>query len=179
MKTIEKYIEHAVKMPENKLTEAFLKEHILVVKDYALQLGRFHKANPELLTVSALLHDVSAVLDFQTLPIHNIRSAEIAESILRSNGYKTEEIEIVKSSIEKHLVPLKEDEGTIYEVILSNADAMAQIARPEFWMFFATQVRKLSEETALKWYSEKVESNWNNLIPIAQKIIANKRMWQI
>lgn len=174
MENILTYVESAIRMPGNKLSEAFLSEHILVVKEFALQLGQFYNANASLLSIAALMHDISAVLDIQTLPLHHFKSAEIAEGLLKSNGYQPEDIEIVKNSIEKHIMPLQEKEGNIYEVIISNADAMAQIARPNFWMFFTTQVRNLNQETALNWYSEKVESNWNHLIPTAKELIAKE-----
>lgn len=173
MKTFINYVKQVSKRPENKLSESFYTEHILVVKKYALLLGKFYHIDTGLLRVAALLHDVSAMLDYQSILIHNIKSAEIAGNLLKQNGYQEEEIEIVKKCIEKHVVPLKESEGDIYSVILSNADAMAQIVRPEYWIYYAEQVKNLDKEAALKWYHDKVNNNWNGLIPVAREMIAS------
>ena len=82
---LKRYVENTCKQPTNSLTDAFYSEHILIVYDYCNQLCNIldvNNVNKEIVLISALLHDISAVQDFKTLPTHNIDSAEIAEKLL-------------------------------------------------------------------------------------------------
>lgn len=54
------------------------------------------------------------------------------------------------------------------------ADSIAQITNPVYWLYFAFTLRKLSYREGIKWYSDKIDSNWNGLISLARESVADK-----
>jgi hypothetical protein len=173
-KKVFEYVEDACNQPANLLAKAFYKEHILVVYNYCNVLSTILNCDNEIACTSALLHDISVVFDFKTLPTHNSDSAKIAETKLRDIKYDEVKTEKVKSCILNHMSPLKIDEGPLEDVVLSNADAISQIIVPTYWLYFAFKIRNLCYEDGIKWYSDRIESNWNSLIDPAKKIIEDK-----
>jgi HD superfamily phosphodiesterase len=173
-KKVFEYVEDACDQPANLLAKAFYKEHIMVVYNYSNILSTILNCDSEIAGTSALLHDISVVFDFKTLPSHNSDSAKLAGTVLRNINYPEEKTEKVKSCILNHMSPLKIDEGPLEDVALSNADAISQIIVPSYWLYFAFKIRNLSYEEGLKWYSDRIENNWNSLIDPAKKIIEDK-----
>jgi HD superfamily phosphodiesterase len=168
------YIKEMCGKSENILTPAFFDEHIMIVLDYCNQLSKLLNADNEIVCISALLHDVSAVLDFKTLSTHNIDSSLIAESFLMSIGYPHEKILRVKQCIYNHTSPIKVGEGAIEDVVLSNADAISQITNTAYWLYFVYKIRNMSFEDGKMWYLNKVEKNWTCLIEPAKTLIKDK-----
>lgn len=166
-----RHVESACNNPQNLLTKSFFNDHILVVLDYSKRLCKKFNSNSEIVSFAALLHDISVVYDFKTMPTHNIDSSLFAEVLLNELEYPEDKIEQVKSCIVKHSFPLKIYEGTLDEVILSNADAMSQIVKPTYWLNFANKIKGLSSEDATTWYINRVKSNWINLIDPAKNMI--------
>jgi hypothetical protein len=56
-------------------------------------------------------------------------------------------------------------------VCVSNADAMSQVVRPAYWLYFAFQVRRLGFAEGRDWLRQRVENNWAALIPPARALI--------
>ena len=88
-----------------------------------------------------------------------------------SAGDRDARIEMVASAIGRHGAPLRSGEGTPEEICLSNADAMAQITAPAFWLFFAFTLRKLDFAAGKDWYARKVRENWDAIVPEARALI--------
>jgi uncharacterized protein len=170
---IKTYVESACSQSENLLTKSFYKEHVLVVYNYCIRLASVLNCDEETACVSALLHDISAVFDFKSLPTHNFDSARIAEEVLRSYNYPQNKIEKIKRCIQNHISPIALNKGTSDDIILSNADAISQIINPTYWLYFAFRIRNLNYEDGLKWYSDRVTNNWNLLIDPAKLLIEN------
>lgn len=165
-------VRSACEQPENVLTPAFFDEHLAVVARYATALAPAVGAEPEAVELAAWLHDFSAVLDFSTLPTHPAVSADLAGAMLARFGYPEERVALVTDAIAKHSSPLAPGAGSPEAVCLSNADAMAQIACPAFWLYFAFRVRKLDYAEGKRWYRDRVRSNWEALIPEARALVA-------
>jgi uncharacterized protein len=170
---IKTYVEDACSRPENYLTESFYKEHLLVVYEYCTRLCSILSCDEETACVSSLLHDISAVFDFKSLPTHNLDSARIAGEVLQSYNYPQHKIEKVKKCIENHMSPIALNKGTLDDIVLSNADAISQIVNPSYWLYFAFRIRNLNYENGMKWYSERITNNWNLLIEPAKQLIEN------
>jgi uncharacterized protein len=146
--------------------------------DYCDQLCAILNADCEIVRISAYLHDISAVIDFKTLPTHNTNSSEIAESFLAKNNYPRNKIEKVVQCIKSHISPLTIQKGNIEDVVLSNADAMSQIVNPAYWLYFAYKLRGLNFNDGQSWYLNKINTNWNLLIDPAKKLIEDK-YWNV
>ncbi len=157
--------------PANVLTPGFFHDHLLVVASYAAVLAPRLGADAEVVELAAYLHDLSAVRDFSTLSHHAASSADLARALLLERGYPAERTAAVAAAIARHSVPLATGEGTPEEVCLSNADAMAQIAMPAFWLYFAFRVLKLGYVDGRRWYADKVRTNWEALIPGARELL--------
>ena len=168
---IHNYVKNACEKPDNVLTKYFFKEHISIVVEYSKKLCDILKADKEIVSLSAYLHDISAVLDFKTVATHNFNSAEIAKDVLSQNNYSKDKIDRVSQCIIKHVSPVKQEDGTIEEVCLSNADAISQIVNPGYWLYFAFIIKKLDYNEGKDWYLNLVIKNWNNLIDPAKDLI--------
>jgi uncharacterized protein len=163
--------------PENAFGEAFFTEHILVMHDCALLLAEHYGADREIVELAAFLHDIAAVRDFSSLPRHPERGAELAADLLAQHGYPAERIERVAQCIRAHSTPQDPAEVPVEVVCISHADAMAQIARPVYWLWYAFTVRKLGYEQGRQWYRERVESHWQTLdAPAKEALEAHHRL---
>lgn len=160
--------------PANALTPAFYEEHVRVVGCYAALLAARLGADAEVVELAALLHDYAAVLDLSTLPDHPAAGARLARTLLVDRQYPEARAELVADAILRHSQPIAVGGASAEAVCLSNADAMAQIAMPVYWLFFAFRVRGLDYETGKRWYAERVRQNWEALIPEARTLLADR-----
>ena len=167
-------VEAACQQADNKLTSAFYPEHILVVADSCERLGNELHADREILLLSALLHDISAIRDIETLSDHAARSSEAAESLLRDLDYPRDRAGRIKQTILRHSTPIAPGEGSVEEVVLSNADAVSLIVSPSFWLYFAFRVRSMCYEEGLRWYSRRIAANWERMIRPAKDMVADR-----
>ena len=171
---MQSYTRELCEQETNILTPHFYAEHIALVSDYADQLGRELGGDPEVIELASCLHDISAIINFNTLPSHHLESANLAADLLEKHDYPREKIDHVRECIEKHTTPIQADQGTIEAVCVSNADAMSQIANPAFWIFFAVKLRSLDYAVAKQWYLDRIDANWNALIEPARNIVEEK-----
>ena len=162
------YARQACLSERNVLGAAFFDEHLSVVADYAEELSGPLGANVEVIRIAAYLHDISAVSDIGTLPNHARLSAELARAWVKERGGRSEQADAVSRCVASHSQPLTV--GTPEEICLSNADALAQIARPAYWLWFAFSVRKLGFAEGREWLRALYEKNWLALVPVAQEL---------
>jgi uncharacterized protein len=168
---VREFVEKACKKPENLMTEAFYQKHIQMVVDFSDQLCLKLKADREIVRIAAYMHDISAILDFSTLSVHPVNSAEIAKSLLTVHQYPKDRVNKVCQSILTHSIPMDKLEGSAEQVCVSNADAMAFIASPSNWLYYAFSIRKMNLNEGLMWYRNKAQENWKLLIDPAKEII--------
>ncbi len=161
----------------NRFGLEFVDQHILVVQQFALTLAEKFGADQKAVITAALLHDISAIEDFDCLPSHAERSAERAVTLLSPGGELSEigfdahRIERIATCMREHSTPRRHGETIVESVCVSNADAMSQILRPFYWYNYARDLKMLSHEKALAWYRELVERNWEPLIDAAKNLV--------
>jgi len=170
--SIQRAVHDECSRPGAALGLDFYNRHLVPVALYSAELAAKLGADPEVTAISAWLHDVSAVLDISTLPRHAELSADHAVQMLRERSVAPHRIELISTCIRSHSTPLPIDSHPIEAVILSNADAMAQIAEPVFWTHFAFGIRHLSFEDGRRWLASLVESKYSALIEPARAIVA-------
>lgn len=168
---VKNFVQGECNKPANVLSPAFFTQHLLVVADYSKILAETLSADREIVELSAYLHDIAAVQNIALLPEHHTLSAAAARNILLQNNYPLEKTERVMQAITKHISPIQLGQGSLEDICLSNADAMSQITKPIFWMYFAFSIRRLNYDQGKEWLGQRIENNWNALIQPAKEII--------
>jgi uncharacterized protein len=174
VEAIREYAAEACGSSKNAFGPAFFEQHLSVVAEYAKRLGGVLGADLEIVELAAWLHDLSAVQDFAALPKHPAVSAEIARKLLQGKDYPAERIERVAKCIASHSAPVQVGKGPPEEVCVSNADAMSQIVKPAYWLYYVFRVRQFGFAEGRDWLRQRVESNWTALIPPAREIIESE-----
>jgi uncharacterized protein len=173
-KIVREYVRNECDSSKNAFGPAFFEQHLSVVVAYAKRLGGILGADLEIIELAGWLHDISAVQDIAALPRHPALSAEIARKMLREKDYSAERIERVAKCIVSHSAPVQIGSGAVEEVCVSNADAMSQIVKPAYWLYYVFRVRQFSFAEGRDWLRQRVESNWVALIQPAKDIVENE-----
>ncbi len=160
-------IEKACARPETRLGLDFYREHVLVVERFVCRLAPILGASLDIVLPAALLHDIAAVEDFSRVADHHELGAVRAMSILRDQGLAEDRVTAVGACIRRHVLPVAQGEGTAEEVCLSNADALAQMANPSYWLHYAHWARALEFPAGRDWYLSLVKDRWPRLHPAA------------
>jgi len=156
--------------PESQLGMDFYREHVLVVERFVHRLAPLLGARLDIVLPAALLHDISAIEDFTRVAEHHALGAELTAAILRDLGFADDQIVAASSCVRRHVQPVPQHEGTPEEVCLSNADALAQMANPSYWLHYACKVRGLEFPAGRDWYLSMVTDRWPKLHPAASQL---------
>jgi uncharacterized protein len=165
--TIRELVREECGREANVFGPAFFEEHVAVVADAATRLAGELGADAEIVELAAWLHDLAAVRDPATLPEHAARGAALAREILSAHGYPEERASRVAGAIAAHSVP---GGNSPEEICVSNADAVAQIARPAYWLYFAFHVRKLDFHAGRQWLEDLFAGRWKAMAPEARNL---------
>ena len=168
------WVHGACQRDENVFGPAFFDQHLVVVAECAARLGGALGADLEVLELAAYLHDISAVLDVNTMLDHPRLSADCATGLLLARGYPEDRVSMVARAIASHSDPLPMGSASPEAISISNADAVARILRPAYWMYFAFVVRKLSFEEGRQWLRRLLEKQWSALIEPATELVATE-----
>jgi len=171
---VREYVRQACQRPENIFGPAFFDEHLAVVADCAARLADHLRADSEVVELAAYLHDLSAVCDPATLPVHPEASARLAAQLLTERGYPPQTITAVADAIALHSAPLALGQASPEAVCLSNADAAARILRPAYWLYFAFRVRSQAFEEGRCWLRTLLETQWRDLIEPAKDLVGTQ-----
>jgi len=101
---VKEYVMNACFQSSKRIWPAFFEQHLLVVHAYSQQLAALN-ADPEILEITAYLHDIAAIQDFSLVRHHHLLGAEIATELLARHHYPTEFINRVAQCIRSHLRP--------------------------------------------------------------------------
>ena len=101
--------------------------HLLPVINNARMLADKYGADKDVVEVSAIFHDYADLLDFANRDNHHILGAELAEGILKQDGYSQEFIDKVKRCIINHRASVVKDKFSIEEICVADADAMSHL----------------------------------------------------
>ncbi len=146
----------------------FFSEHVLMVERFVRRLARGLGAHLDVVVAAAVLHDLAAIEDFSRVSEHHSLGAARAREILA--GVSCVDVDAVAACIVRHTTPVRQGDGSADEVCLSNADALAQLANPAYWLHYAHKVRGLPFHAARDWYRSLVESRWDLLDESAREL---------
>ena len=168
------YINFLCKQPANLFSPSFFNLHLKQVEINSLSLAEKLGADRDVVQVSSIIHDISAITDFSKLKHHESEGVLLAREILKDYPLSKQQKEKVFHCIETHSQPIAIGADISEAVCVSNADAISQIIQPIYWMFYIFNVRKFGFEDGYNWYKQRIESHLNVLIEPAKKIAESK-----
>jgi predicted metal-dependent HD superfamily phosphohydrolase len=136
----------------NRFGPSFFDDHVLPVVARARELAPRLGARRDVVELAAYLHDLAAIRDLSCVPTHAADGARLAGELLRARGAPAPLAEAVARCAAAHSSPVAPGRGSAEEVCLSNADLLAQLARPAYWFFYLHGVRGLGQGEALAWW---------------------------
>ena len=132
-------------------------EHTLRVYNLCMKLAKLEGGEVDVLKAASLLHDIARPLELTAGVSHAIKSAEIAEQILRQTDFPEIKIEKVCRVIRTHRFTEGIEARELEEKILRDADrldAMGAIGIARAFMFGGKNGRSLEE--TIKHFQEKL-----------------------
>ena len=171
---IRKLVKEACEDKKNEYGYGAWSHHISSAVKYAELLAGKLDADKEIVGIGALLHDYASVLNQEWYPEHHVHSTRLAEEILRKHNYPEEKIQRVKHCIYAHRASKNISRETIEAKIIASADGMAHFDNVSslLHLAFVTHGKVIDEGT--KYVLDKLERDWNKLIPEAKEIIKEK-----
>lgn len=160
-----------ISSPHNMMDPSFYRFHINSVERYALDLATHFGAQKELVHIAALIHDISAIRDFEHLSQHHLLGAVIATEFLKGR-IPDDACETIADAIRNHNSPVID--AAPESVVLSHADAMSKFDAPVYWIAYALKRRFATLDESLHWYSTLLSTTYAMMEPVARKKIEEK-----
>jgi len=172
IQNIKKEVEKECKKQSNIYGYDIWEHHILKVTSLSRILARKLKADKEIVELSAFLHDIGAIKGDPEN--HHISGAKEAEKILKQFNYPQEKINEVKHCIYSHRASKKIERKTPEAKCVAAADAMSHFDEigSLFSLVFSRQ--KMSVNEGVAWINNKLERDWQKMIPEAKEIMKDK-----
>ena len=101
--------------------------HLLPVINNACKLAEIYGANRDVVELGAIFHDYANLIDFDNSEQHHILGAELAEKVLKADGFEQEFIDRVKLCILNHRASVLKEKYSIEEICVADADALSHL----------------------------------------------------
>jgi len=169
------YIREFVKQEckKTQLTMDLYENHILLVAEYGERLSKLLGADSLVVELASYLHDFSSVHNFDHKTDHSIKNPKLIQELLSKFKFSESVIKGVTETIMANSRPIN-GKATIEAICLSNAEAMSQLAKPVFWMFFNNSAEQKPYKECVKTYIDWMESNWKTMISEARDMMAEE-----
>ena len=148
--------------------------HIEAVVKNAELLAEKYKANKEVVIISAWLHDIASITDYNLYEEHHIHGAKIAEEILKNLNYDTYKIELVKSCILNHRGSIDNKRLTLEEQCVADADAISHFDSIPSLLYLAYKQKNMDISQGAEFIKSKLERSYNKLSAESKKIYYKK-----
>ena len=170
VKEIEDYLKEITKKQRDN---NIFQEHIIPVRNFALELAEIYNADKKVVEIAALLHDVY-YMETGDHSEHEIKGLKSAERIL---NHKIDEkrLKLILKCIKHHRGSKDYKRESIEEQITACSDAMSHISNCLNFMHptFTKGRRTLKESK--KFLKDKIERGWKKItLPKARKMIEKK-----
>ena len=170
---LEKEIKNRVKNDNNKFGLGVL-YHIEAVVKNAKILAEKNNADLEICIISAWLHDIASITDYNLYEEHHIHGAMIAEDILNEFHYDKDKIELVKKCILNHRGSVDNERLSLEEQIIADADAISHFDSIPSLLFLAYKEKNMSIEEGIKFVKNKLKRSYNKLSDTSKIIYKEK-----
>lgn len=148
--------------------------HIRAVAKNASQLAEIYGADPEIVIISAWLHDIASITEDSLYEEHHIHGQYIADEILQSLSYDKERIERVKECIYHHRGSRFLEKESPEEKCLADADASSHFDNFPSLLYMAYITKKMGLQEGLDFVQKKLERSWNKLSEIGKTVNLSK-----
>lgn len=118
-------VKHRCELPTNTYGIGAWDHHIKIVYELAKKYASEYGADPEIVAIAALLHDIASVTNVEFTPEHHIIGANIAKELLTKEGYPANRTELIARCILNHRGSVLVEKSTPEEVCIADSDAMA------------------------------------------------------
>lgn len=175
MNTIIKEIYDEVKnrcmLPSNVYGIGAWNHHIELVYKIAIEICDDYGADYNIVTLSALLHDIASITNKDYPEEHHIIGAQIAEDLLKKYNLPKEQIEHIKKCILNHRGSRVMDKITKEEVCIADADAMAHFYSVPSLLRMVYVEKNMSIDEGAAFVSQKLERSYNKLSEKGKQIV--------
>lgn len=172
---IEKIIYEEVKkrceLPTNAYGIGAWDHHIKVVYELSKKYANEYGANLEIVSLAALLHDIASVTDAKFTEEHHTIGADIAEELLKKEGYPDEKIELIKKCILNHRGSRLKKKVSPEEVCIADCDAMAHFYSVPSLLSMVYREKKLSIDEGSEFVLAKLNRSYNKMSDMGKSLV--------
>lgn len=173
VRKIKEFVKEQCYKPEAKYGSEIFENHLVPMRNYAVDLAEDLGADKEIVEISAWLHDIGSVMIGRK--DHHITGSKIAEEELIKLDYPKEKIEQVKHCILSHRGSQNNFPETVEARIISDADALSNFENLPGIFKAAYVYENQTQLEARKSTMKKLEKKWNKLtLPRSKTIIKPK-----
>lgn len=173
-KTIQEELIKRCNSYEEKTGYNYWENHIKHVVKNAIELAKEYNADVEIVTLGALLHDISVPSEYGPIEEHHIYGSKIADELLHKLNYPEEKIEHVKKCIENHRSSGKANRATIEEQCVADADAIAHFDAIPSLFSLAYKDRKMKIVDGANFVKEKLKRDYQKLSPRTKELMESR-----
>lgn len=164
-------VKHRCELPSNKYGIGAWDHHIKIVYELAKKYASEYGADPEIVAIAALLHDIASVTDARYTEYHHIIGADMATKLLASEGYPADEIKLVERCILNHRGSVLERKTTPEEVCLADSDAMAHFYSVPSLLSMVYREKGMSIDDGRSFVMEKLERSYNKMSDKGKQLV--------
>ena len=171
---VKKIVEKVCTDENNVFGYGIWTHHITQVVRIGKELAKIFKADPEIVELSALLHDYAGIKDHSLHKDHHIHSMTEADRILKNLNYPHEKIEAVKYCIANHRGSVPGKRNTPEAECLANADAFAHIENISSLYYLAYSKFNMQIDEGADWIRKKLQRTWKKISPEIKYLVEEK-----
>ncbi len=143
------------------------KNHVQLVRQFALTLAEIEGADPQVVEIAALLHDIGSCLGRDE---HHLRSYELSKEFLESMDLPQTTKGLILECVLKHRTRFAPEENCIEVKVVQSADALGTLFDDE-WQEYSRKT--MSRETLVQLYAKALgKINLESARKIAEPQIA-------
>ena len=150
----------------------FWNEHIKYVYEESINLAKSYKADLEIVSLGALLHDIALIKKIGDRKDHHENGAKIAEEILRSYNYNEDKIKRVVGCVYNHRS--SKNSTNIEELCVADADILAHFDNIPMLFNSAFNRNNVSLHEVRTWMKDAFEKDYNDLSDITKENFKEK-----
>ena len=155
------FVEEECKKPTSCYGYEPFEHHFAYVVKHAQELADKLNADKEVVTLAAWMHDIGSIIHGREN--HHVTGAEIAEAKLKELGYDEEKTQLVKKCILNHRGSQNNNQESLEEKIVAEADAMSNFDNISGIFKAAFVYEKCEQGEAAEAVKRKLENKWNKL----------------